>query len=246
MIKINKLTKPSILSDSFVQTKTQAYKANKKLTPWKHIDIATALRKETHDKCCYCESKIGRKDSFPEVEHFKPKSKYEDDVLDWSNLICVCSRCNKKKWDHDVVLYPIINPTTEQPNMHIYLSHALTLNGFTDKGKLTILKLDLNNKEKIYISRCTVALALSTKLYSVELEINNIDDIKTKAKIVNTIEDILQECLEDSEFSALCSTIVVNSSSFRIAMQKLRDINLWDDEMQDMLQIASRNAFTIR
>jgi len=57
-------------------------------------DVKTELRKIYNSKCCYCETKLTK--NF-EIEHFRPQSKYEWLQNSWSNLLLVCSSCNKSK-----------------------------------------------------------------------------------------------------------------------------------------------------
>jgi len=47
-----------------------------------------------NNKCCYCETKLTK--NF-EIEHFRPKEKYRWLEKSWSNLLFVCSSCNKSK-----------------------------------------------------------------------------------------------------------------------------------------------------
>jgi uncharacterized protein (TIGR02646 family) len=69
-----------------------------------HESVKTALKKAQHGKCCFCERKAENFD----VEHFRPKSAYQQkagDTLsrpgyywlayDWGNLFCACEKCNR-------------------------------------------------------------------------------------------------------------------------------------------------------
>jgi 5-methylcytosine-specific restriction endonuclease McrA len=42
-----------------------------------------ALLKSSHDKCMYCESKLGA-ESYPQIEHIRPKSKYPNLEFVWT------------------------------------------------------------------------------------------------------------------------------------------------------------------
>jgi len=52
-----------------------------------------------HGHCCYCDSypigATGRK----EVDHFRPKTRFPEDVCTWANLYLGCTACNGAKSD---------------------------------------------------------------------------------------------------------------------------------------------------
>lgn len=51
------------------------------------------LRNSHHNKCCYCETAYIK----GEVEHFRPKSKYDWLIDDCENLLWACHECNNLK-----------------------------------------------------------------------------------------------------------------------------------------------------
>lgn len=66
--------------------------------------VKEALRQAQHGKCCFCE----RKEEIGDVEHFRPKSGYQQNVQDklnrpgyywlayeWDNLFFCCPKCNR-------------------------------------------------------------------------------------------------------------------------------------------------------
>jgi uncharacterized protein (TIGR02646 family) len=68
------------------------------------------------EKCCYCEKNILDDE---EIEHFRPKAGYQQQMGDrigkpgyywlayeWSNLLCICGKCNRRKGNQ----FPIHNP----------------------------------------------------------------------------------------------------------------------------------------
>lgn len=52
--------------------------------------IHDSLMEEQRYICCYCESRVGSDGSH--VEHFRPRSRYPELQLDYSNLHCSCLR----------------------------------------------------------------------------------------------------------------------------------------------------------
>jgi uncharacterized protein (TIGR02646 family) len=77
---------------------------NFKDTIYKHSDVVELLQLDQHQKCCFCEMKIG-KDG--DVEHFRPKKAvrigqkleypgYYWLAYEWENLFWCCSACNQR------------------------------------------------------------------------------------------------------------------------------------------------------
>ena len=60
---------------------------------YRHEEIKNSLVEMFHDKCAYCESKIGHV-TYREIEHFYPKGTYIDKTFDWDNLLLSCQICN--------------------------------------------------------------------------------------------------------------------------------------------------------
>lgn len=87
-----------------------------------------------------------------QVEHFKDKDSYPDDVVNWDNLLPSCSRCNRKKWTLDVVAKPIINPYIDNPKSHL-CQQAFRLYSKDIKGETTITELFLNDDDRVVYPR---------------------------------------------------------------------------------------------
>lgn len=73
-------------------------------TIYGHESVKEQLKVSQHDKCCFCERKAENFD----VEHFRPKSAYQQKTGDrlskpgyywlayeWDNLFCSCEKCNR-------------------------------------------------------------------------------------------------------------------------------------------------------
>ncbi len=63
-------------------------------------EVGGALSQMQHEKCCYCEKKIGTSGHEQAVEHFRPRRRFPGLKNTWSNLLHACSDCNGKKWCH--------------------------------------------------------------------------------------------------------------------------------------------------
>ena len=92
MIKLQREPKPEFLTKEKVSDLTAHFKANPKVTVWKHEEIGKILLKSSTNKCAYCECVLQIEDSYMQVEHFKDKDTYPDDVINWDNLLPSCER----------------------------------------------------------------------------------------------------------------------------------------------------------
>lgn len=148
MIRINKTVNiPNILSTIGAAQTTilqNAYAANpnqytsragvpvNRITKFKfdngiygHETVKAQLKKDQHNKCCFCESKFSD-NSFGDVEHFRPKGAYKVNgsrgltypgyywlAYDWNNLMYSCEICNRSFKKN---LFPLSNELTRKPN----------------------------------------------------------------------------------------------------------------------------------
>lgn len=88
-------------------------------------EVKQALRIAQHDKCCFCEAKLGHT-QFGDVEHFRPKAgsrQRPDDrpmagyywlAYAWANLYLSCEVCNRR---HKGGLFPLANPAQRRPRI---------------------------------------------------------------------------------------------------------------------------------
>ena len=49
--------------------------------------------------CVYCEVRTDGGTTSPQIDHFRPRSRYKHLTFKWDNLMYACRRCNKKKCD---------------------------------------------------------------------------------------------------------------------------------------------------
>jgi len=106
---------------------------------------ARVLYEAFHGKCAFCEAKMAHVSS-PHVEHYRPKSKFPDQMFDWRNWLLSCGRCNDKKWVHfpDCAGQPcLLNPSAEDPTAHLDFSGTRML-AQTRRGEETIKLIGLN------------------------------------------------------------------------------------------------------
>jgi uncharacterized protein (TIGR02646 family) len=89
-------------------------------------DVKNALRNAQHDKCCFCEAKLGHA-QFGDIEHFRPKAKTQQHAegepttgyywlaYEWRNLYLSCEVCNRR---HKRGLFPLANPERRVSSHH--------------------------------------------------------------------------------------------------------------------------------
>lgn len=118
---------------------------------YKHPDNKLALQLSSHDKCMYCESRISHV-YFGDVEHIRPKAadKFPELEFEWSNHGYCCARCNNEKRDQFDNDCPLIDPYSDDPNIHlIAFGSVLMHKAGSERGALTISTIGLNRPELI-------------------------------------------------------------------------------------------------
>ena len=153
MIAIKKSKIPQVLADN-AERWTSLYCTSQRdhvATKYNHPDIKQALRKETFDKCAYCESKVTHIDH-GDIEHILPKSKRPDLCFEWSNLTFACTKCNRPpgKGDYYNEDYPLINPYIDDPDKHFYAAwSSIIIHAGDERAKITEQILKLNRPELV-------------------------------------------------------------------------------------------------
>lgn len=106
-------------------------------------EVKQVLRAAQHDKCCFCESKLGHA-QFGDVEHYRPKAGAHQSATDpsargyywlayaWENLYLSCEVCNRR---HKRSLFPLANPDRRVASHH--RAHELHIEQpmFVDPGR---------------------------------------------------------------------------------------------------------------
>lgn len=234
MIYLTKPNEPTELTDNKAMLIGE-FLLNKK-DVWNKPYIRGTLLECSFGKCCYCECKINEESKYLEVEHFKHKDQYPNNVVDWDNLLPSCKKCNVTKGIHDVIAYPIIDPFRIDPKVHLgfkeyRLKHKTTL------GKDTVDILDLNNTERLVKLRFKIGEGIKNQL---ELCIESLISYRSNAttqrknKIIRTISNLLFEACPNSEYSATAATILLNESDYYTIKEELMTLALWDQSIQNL------------
>ena len=232
MIKLTRGAAPEKLTDQFVAEGTAKFKQTK-ASVWNVEWLKEALLDLSHKKCAYCEMDLKGESKYMEVEHFRDKGKYPDDVLKWENLLPSCKHCNGHKSTHDVVDDPIINPFEDDPKEHIYLKSYL-YKSKDDLGRSTIDVLDLNDSTRLVSVRCQLGTQLNKLL---EERLNEIEDGLTKRdakkKFQNKIRELLKMCLPEAAYAAVCATELMESVEYPQIVKLMKELGIWSDEFED-------------
>lgn len=241
MIKLELPPKPQELTDEVQQQLTEKFKATGK-SVWNKPFIKEALLTMSHYKCAYSESRLQEEGKFMEVEHFKCKSLYPDDVVAWGNLLPSNKKCNGDKGALDVITTPIINLLVDTPSDHLYVS-GYRYEDKDDKGKLTLDMIDLNH-EDFMIPRYRIGLNIINLLNDNFSHLKDIaGNVPKERNKIERIKIILRECDEHHPYSAVLSTtILYECPLYKEIKEYLTEKGLWDDELkaieQELMAIA--------
>lgn len=235
MIKLEREEKPKYLTDEKVKELTDKFKNDKSKVVWKAQSIGEKLLKSSSHKCAYCECELQTEDSYMQVEHFKDKDTYQDDVVNWNNLLPSCQRCNGKKGTLDVLVTPIINPYDDMPKVHLK-QQAYRLYGKDTKGKNTVKELYLNDDRRVVLPRFLASNEINRQLADL---VNNIQDLTT---LRNGITNLLQSCQSDKPYSAFVSYALHSNKDYAEIKVLLESNTAWDIDMNE-LHNKSKNLY---
>lgn len=234
MIKLTRKHSPIKLTPLFVQEQTNIYKQTKK-SVWNIDWLKDSLKDLSNCKCAYCECSLVKESNYMEVEHFEDKHQSPDKVMQWDNLLPSCKHCNGHKSNHDVVSEPIVNPFIDYPSDHLYFQHY-RYKAKDIKGENTISVLNLNDYERKLLIRYeignTLQDSLEEQLTKLDLYRENPNVIK-KNKLIRIVTNIIHLCLPESEYSALCATILHSCDEYQKLKLGMQDCGLWEQELDE-------------
>ena len=235
MIKLERPAKPDELAkneirlrDKYIDDieKKKEGKIKEVTAVWREDYITSALSKMSHGKCAYCE-----KEEDPlEVEHYFCKHKHSEQVVDWTNLLPVCHRCNTQKSTHDCEAEPIIDPTVDDPKEHlIYANYRFYIRNESQKGECTIAYLNLWDTKTAYKKRSDINDDVDT---FIENCINRLDSLagnppvykETLRKLVKSLYRLTNA---SHEYSAIYSTEILSHPRYGDLKRKLKDSGIW-------------------
>lgn len=235
MIKLERDFTPEFFTREDLDALTKKFKDDETAV-WHHPEIKSACLKLSKGKCAFCEVKLEEGSTYNEVEHFKDKKTFPDDVIKWANLLPSCRHCNGSKHQHNVVLEPIINPCIDFPCEHLYL-RGYKIKGKTVLGTMTVNVLNFNHTDHKFIPRCKAGDVIETSLEHAmdKLEwYKEKQDTRRRNRLKNIVEAILGECQDTASFSAVSATVLHNSDDYVNLKVTMQALGLWTSYMQEL------------
>ena len=246
MIQLLALPRPDKLTDALVIQLTDRYQKTGERV-WIQSFIKENLLKMSFDKCVFCECNIAEESKYMEVEHYVAKSIDPSKVVDWANLLPACKRCNGCKSDHNVLLFPIIQPVHDKPTEHLklflyFFKHKTVL------GKTTIEVLHLNDIQ-VRKPRTKIGSVATEQLENLKDDIEDYEktpSIKRHNKIKSWLRKLMLEAQPNSEYSATVATVIWHNEAYHFAKDFFQKQDWWTSELQELEQIIELNAFDIK
>lgn len=231
MIKLERPQIPAELTPAKQKELTDTFKENNNKAVWNKDWIKRPLRRMSDGKCAFSEMKLDEEGKYMQVEHFHPKSRYPDEVVEWDNLLPICNFCNIQKGEFDTKAHPLVDPTIDNPKDYFYVKRGRLWPKDTTNAKavLTIDKYKLNDYQQFVSVRRRIEIDLDERLNDIakgtELDLDyNISKLKK----------LLRRCTRRASYSAIRATFVLGSLEY----QQLKDIlvskDLWDREFRDL------------
>jgi len=235
MIKLERNFHPLCLRPAEAKRLTDEFKATK-ASVWNFEALKNALLATSHGKCAYCECDLTKESNYMEVEHFRDKDSYADDVVNWSNLLPSCKRCNGSKGTHDVLAEPIVNPYDVDPKDHFQF-RLYRLRSKTPVGEESLGVLDLNNSSRAVVIRFEIGEKIHESLeraYEILNAYQKKVATRTKNRLVGTVGKILLECQPSSEYAATAASVLHSDAVYAKLADEMKKLSLWDPELADL------------
>ncbi|ASA26336.1 HNH endonuclease [Paenibacillus donghaensis] len=232
MIKVERSEAPAKLTAEKVKELTEEYKKTEK-NVWNQDYIKKALLDMSNNKCIFCECRLGEESKYIEVEHFHPKSKYPEEVVEWENLLPICKRCNGLKRDHDTKLEPIINPTLIDPRKHLTIKKFRFFSK-DDLGKKTISVLCLNDSDRLFLPRVKIGDAISSILDSLGKWVDKIKfdhSVEDQNELISKMYNLLKSCQPNAEYSTICSYALFEDDNYYEIKNFMQQVKIWDEDL---------------
>ncbi len=205
MRRLAKLDEPLLLKEKkeYWKQKVREVGSEYYKTKYRERSIKKILLEETHDKCVYCESKIGH-NTPGDVEHKVPVSVKEEGRFEWRNLTIACTECNRRKNDYYDQEKPFINPYVDNvEDILIHMGPLVFHKPGEEIAEISVKVLEIGDIDK------------RKQLFS-----RKVDKLKTAMNLMNRIEKVANADLKEmlikdlhdmgaigSEYSAMVKTI---------------------------------------
>ncbi len=250
MIQLTAMSKPTELTEELQEKLTELYKKTAE-SVWKQKFIERDLLKMSFGKCCYCECNVTKESKYMEIDHFYPKSLYDDEVVKWKNLLPSCKLCNGSKSNFDTKNNEFLHPIYDNPQEHLYfLGYRLRVKNNSLKAKNLLENIDLNNKQRLVDKRFEIGEAIEEeliKLLALTIDYENGKSKHTRRKniIYNSLINLLQEGQATSDYSALAATVILQNPDYQEIKQLFIDTELWNEEFNNLEKQLVKSALML-
>lgn len=250
MIQLTAMSKPTELTEELQEKLTELYKKTEE-SVWKQKFIERDLLKISFGKCCYCECNVTKESKYMEIDHFYPKSLYDDEVVKWENLLPSCKLCNGSKGNFDTKNNEFLHPIHNNPQEHLYfLGYRLRVKNNSIKAKNLLENIGLNDKQRLVDKRFEIGEAINEKLTNLlELSIDYANGIanhtRRKNIISNSLINLLQEGQPTSDYSALVATVILQNPDYQEIKQLFINSGLWNEEFNSLEKQLVKSALIL-
>lgn len=244
MIKLTLPPKPLKLAQEEKFLTKEFIDSGKKKAVWKKDYITKPLLEMSHNKCAYSEIRLNQESTYMEVEHFKHKDQYPEDVVNWNNLLPSCKKCNTTKGTADMGKFPIVNPVFDNPGDHLYVK-TFRFYYKDKKGERTIKLVALNDIEHFVKPRFSHAQHIIDRLLAQFNILKKADPIDS-AESISAIKTILESCGPNSIYSAVIAThLLYESPDIKALYKYLKDNKLWDSDFENINNVLKSIALPV-
>ncbi|PKG37126.1 HNH endonuclease [Psychromonas sp. Urea-02u-13] len=199
---------------------------NTLISKYRLVSVKKELKRTSHDKCAYCESKP-EETGHVAIEHFIPKSLYPKETFNWENYLPACGVCNESKHNHDVLLEPIINPYDIEPNTVLKFKNFRLVPVSENMKKLADTTIEVCGLNTIRLYKPRSALMVSFTEYEDNIRdaisiYNEADTDRKRShrlrKIKESINSILFLTKPNEKHSKFCTELLAQSEDYQEAL----------------------------
>lgn len=235
MLRLTRGECPQELTDDVKRELTRLYAENKDRDVWNSPKIKkplkTALLEMSHGKCSYCECLLGIESKDVTIDHFLPKSKHPDQVVEWENLFPACLRCNREKKNCQE---RIVNPCVDEPAQFVALDKTNTFRfkGIDAEGigKATIRTIKLNDIERLIVPRQAEWEDIKQRL---EYLYSNLQ-IAYHKRHRDYLRVLMKKCTSANSYSAIKATHMLHDDTYLKIKSILMENEAWTEEFENM------------
>ncbi len=231
MIRLSRANPPAELTEMHIAELTDTYKRTSE-SVWNKNYIKDGLLALSNSKCAYCETLLTEESKYMEVEHFRCKKDFPDEVVVWRNLMPACKRCNGRKHDYNVETEGmIVDPFSTEPVQHLYIQNY-RIRGRDDTGRRTAEILYLNDGDRLVRVRMEIGNAIADSLETfrrlLEEYLDGEQSTIRRNRITRGIESLLLQAQPEAQFSAVAASALLTDENFIWVKEQLDQLDLWE------------------